>query len=84
MTEWKSEGTGICRVDGGDLSEYYLAKTESMDPGQLRDNAIAMGVDVSSLVFYHCDLGPGNIIVNPEKRRLGIIDWEIAGFVPRE
>ncbi len=84
MAEWKSESTGICGVDGGDLSEYYLAKTESMGPGQLRENSIAMGMDVSSLVFYHCDLGPGNVIVSPETRCLGLIDWEIASFVPRE
>ncbi len=83
MAEWKSKGAGISGVDGGDLPEYYLGKTESMDPGELRENAITMGMDVSSLVFYHCDLGPGNVIVNPETKGLGIIDWEIAGYVPR-
>ncbi|KAK7998364.1 malate dehydrogenase [Apiospora arundinis] len=39
--------------------------------------------------FYHCDLGPGNIIVDVKEDddddrsiSVGIIDWEIAGFVP--
>ncbi|KAK6819449.1 hypothetical protein PG987_015932 [Apiospora arundinis] len=41
--------------------------------------------------FYHCDLGPGNILVDVKEgdddgRSIsnGIIDWEIAGFVPWE
>jgi len=84
MAEWKGEGTGICGVDGNNLLENYLAKTELIDPGELGKNAAAMGMNVSSLVFYHCDLGPGNVIVNPETRGLGIIDWEIAGYVPTE
>ncbi len=33
-------------------------------------------MDCSSFGFYHCDLGPGNIIVND---RIGILDWETAG-----
>lgn len=43
-----------------------------------------LGMDCSSFVFYHCDLGPGNIIVNPTEGSIGILDWETAGFVPRE
>ncbi|KAB8364864.1 hypothetical protein FH972_024725 [Carpinus fangiana] len=33
-------------------------------------------------VFYHADLGPGNIMVHNGLLR-GIIDWESAGFYPR-
>lgn len=40
-------------------------------------------MDCSSFVFYHCDLGPGNILIGPQGS-IGIIDWETAGFVPRE
>jgi hypothetical protein len=84
MARWKGEGR-ICGVDGNSLREYYLAKTERViDPDELGKNAVAMGMDVSSLVFYHCDLGPGNVIVHPETRGLGIIDWETAGYVPVE
>jgi len=36
------------------------------------------------VTYYYCDLGPGNIIVDPLDRSIGIIDWETAGFVPRE
>ncbi len=41
-------------------------------------------MDCSTLVFYHCDLGPSNIMVDLQTDNIGIIDWETAGFVPRE
>jgi hypothetical protein len=82
MAAWK--GNAVCGVDGSELMEFYLTNTDSMDPGKLQENCVTMGMDVSSLVFYHCDLGPGNVIVDPDTRGMGIIDWEIAGYVPRE
>ncbi|KAK4978030.1 hypothetical protein LTR42_002405 [Elasticomyces elasticus] len=42
------------------------------------------GMDCSRLVFCHCDLGPGNLIVTLTEGVVGIIDWETAGFVPKE
>lgn len=83
LAEWKGEA--ICGVDGGQLTELYLRKGKGLDPEILEENCIGIGMDVSSLVFYHCDLGPGNIIVEPDNNRgIGIIDWETAGYVPRE
>ncbi len=41
-------------------------------------------MDCSTFTFYHCDLGPGNIIVSLAEGSIGIIDWETAGFVPKE
>lgn len=41
-------------------------------------------MDCSTFVFYHCDLGPGKIIVESANGSIGIIDWETAGFVPKE
>jgi hypothetical protein len=35
-------------------------------------------------MFFHCDLGLGNIIINLVERSIGIIDWETVGFVPKE
>ena len=35
-------------------------------------------------MFYHCELGAGNIIVDLEKKIIGIIDWNFAGCVPIE
>lgn len=39
----------------------------------------------SPFEFYHCDLGPGNIIVDfvADQVVVGVIDWECAGFFPR-
>ncbi|KAK4220620.1 kinase-like domain-containing protein [Podospora fimiseda] len=83
MAEWKGEA--ICGVDGGQLTELYLSKGKGVDPEILKENCVGMGMDVSCLVFYHCDLGPGNILVEPDNNRgIGIIDWETAGYVPRE
>lgn len=83
MAEWN--GKEISGVDGGQLTELYLRKDKSLVLDVLRDNCIGIGMDVSSLVFYHCDLGPGNILVEPDDDRgISIIDWEVAGYVPRE
>ena len=41
-------------------------------------------MECSSFYFYHCDLGPVNIIVDSATESIGLIDWEIAGFVPRD
>jgi hypothetical protein len=41
-------------------------------------------MDCSSLVFYHCDLGPSNVLIDMANDSIGIIDWETAGFVPME
>ena len=50
-------------------------KGKTLDPEILEENCIRIGMDISSLVFYHCDLGPGNI--EPDNNRgIGIIDWE--------
>jgi hypothetical protein len=80
-------GDGIHGVDGRNLSDLYLTPlhgVEDMSPRNLVDNCVDIGMDCSSFVFYHCDLGPGNIIVDPGQRSLAVVDWEMAGFVPRE
>lgn len=84
MFEWK--GDAICGVDGRHLKEFYLrmGDNKSFDPETFKETCDAMGMDTSSLGFYHCDLGPTNILVDPATRGIGIIDWEIAGYVPRE
>lgn len=83
MTAWT--GDKISGVDGNHLSDLFLCKDTSghdCEPQRLRKNCQELGMDCSSLVFYHCDLGPGNIIINPTDGSIGIIDWETAGYVP--
>ncbi|KAJ5648945.1 uncharacterized protein N7484_002668 [Penicillium longicatenatum] len=82
------EGDNLCGVDGNNVLERYLVKRgaeEDFSPHNLRQGCEIMGMDCSKFVFYHADLGPGNIIVEdiPETGVIGIIDWEIAGFFPR-
>ena len=43
----------------------------------------ALGMDCSVFVLAHNDLGPTNIIVD-DGDRVTVIDWEMAGYVPRE
>jgi serine/threonine protein kinase len=77
----------ISGVDGRHLSETHLTRLgqpEDCSPQNLLTNCNDLGMDCSIFVLYHCDLGPGNIIVNLADGSIGIIDWETAGFVPRE
>ncbi|TKA32515.1 hypothetical protein B0A50_01623 [Salinomyces thailandicus] len=83
------QGSSISGVDGGYLPEYYLTQKEkevsNFSPTRLLQNSRASGMDCSTtFVFYHCDLGAGNILIDTTDGSLAIIDWECAGFVPRE
>ncbi|KAK5735108.1 hypothetical protein LTR17_008444 [Elasticomyces elasticus] len=84
---WDEIGSGerISGVDGNYLSERYLSgKDEALDPDSLMEVCRSVAIDCTDLVFYHCDLGPSNIIVTLTEGVVGIIDWETAGFVPKE
>lgn len=86
MAEWK--GDAISGVDGRELADAILARNdnpESFAPKRLLEHCARMGMDTSSkFVFYHSDMGLTNILVDPAMRALGIIDWETAGYAPRE
>ena len=78
------KGDRIGGVDGKNMAEYYLIRrgaAEDFSSANLQAECEAIGVDCSSFVFYHADLGPGNIIVNGTN--IGIIDWESAGYYPK-
>lgn len=89
MAGWEG-GSTISGVDGLNLSERFLSAeienitADDLNPSKILENCKDIGLECSPLVFYHCDLGPGNIIVDLEKKRIGIIDWESAGWVPIE
>lgn len=83
LAVWQADS--ISGVDGQHLSDQYLTRSglpNDTRPQNLLNNCKELGMDCSTFVFYHCDLGPGNIIVSG--RSIGIIDWETAGFVPKE
>jgi hypothetical protein len=85
LARWQADS--ISGVDGQHLSDRFLTRSglpKDYSPQNLLDNCKDLGMDCSTFVFYHCDLGPGNILVDPAEWSIGIIDWETAGFVPKE
>lgn len=80
-------------VDGKQLSDYYLAAhtlpslEDAFTREALRKSAVSLGMDCKRLHFFHTDMGPTNVFVHVQGDgtiRIGIIDWEAAGFVPKE
>ncbi|KFA81187.1 hypothetical protein S40288_10209, partial [Stachybotrys chartarum IBT 40288] len=85
LSNWQSDS--ITGVDGLQLPESWLdvcREPHDFTPNTLRENCHTLGMDCSKVVFSHNDLGPYNIIVDDQKRITGIIDFEMAGYVPRE
>jgi hypothetical protein len=85
MADWK--GNTIGGVDSQGIPEGYLIPTgpprwEDYDAAKLQEVCKTIGTDYLNPVFQHADLGPGNIIVDGE--HVGVIDWEIAGYFPKE
>jgi predicted unusual protein kinase regulating ubiquinone biosynthesis (AarF/ABC1/UbiB family) len=80
MANWT--GCRLSGVDGQNIPEPYLQPNGKEGYDTIQDTCQAIGMDCSSFVFFHADLGPSNIIVADDSRsgRLGIIDFEISGF----
>ncbi len=84
VSVWRAEC--ISGVDGRDLLDLDLARRKRVaqcNPVTLESNCKAMRMDCSAFVFYHCDLAPCNLMLLAGGT-LAIIDWETAGFVPRD
>lgn len=83
MAQW--EGHQFGGVDKQNIPEHYLQSSRANNFSSLQTTCEAIGMDCSSFVFYHADLGPGNLIIEaaPKSGRVGVIDFEIAGFFPR-
>jgi hypothetical protein len=86
MAQWKGRVFG--GVDGKNIPERYLLKPlalEDFSSANLQAACEAMGMDCLNFVFNHADLGPTNIIVEdkPNSGKVGIVDFEIAGYFPR-
>lgn len=84
LAAWK--GASICGVDGQHISDEFLGRgvLPHLNPSAVLENCKDLGMDCSAFVFYHCDMGPENVIVNRPNGLLGVIDWEAAGYVPKE
>jgi hypothetical protein len=83
MGQWKGDRLG--GVDNQNVPEYYLQARGTNNFDSIQAVCEEIGMDCSSFVFFHADLGPSNIIVEdkPKLGNLGIIDFEIAGFFPK-
>lgn len=83
MAEW--EGTRFSGVDDQDVLEYYLQPEGAQGFSSLQATCEAIGINCSRFVFFHADLGPTNIIIEEEliTGRVGIIDFEAAGYFPK-
>lgn len=84
MSGWKGHRLG--GVDGQHIREAFLITPRGSDDfSSLQAGCEALGMDCSSFIFYHADLGPTNIIVEdePSSGKVGIIDFEISGYFPR-
>ncbi|KAJ5728693.1 uncharacterized protein N7483_003201 [Penicillium malachiteum] len=76
-------------VDGNGVEQQDLfgyGEEKHPDPQSLQQRCELLGMDCSKYVFCRLDLGPVSLIVEdvPTSGRVGFIDWESAGFFPRE
>lgn len=83
------KGTTICGIDGKYLNENWMSPPGRVDqsPQAQLICCSEVGMDYSDLVLSHNDMGPYNVIVNLarlDNDSVGVIDWEMAGFVPRD
>ncbi|KAK5682722.1 hypothetical protein LTS10_005852 [Elasticomyces elasticus] len=67
----------LSKVEGVILDEAW----DEMDE-RMKQQCVSQVANI--YVFCYCDMGPGNIIVTLADGVVGIIDWETAGFVPKE
>ncbi|KAK4197628.1 hypothetical protein QBC40DRAFT_101337 [Triangularia verruculosa] len=80
------QGPNISGVDGKHLPDPFILKQgpeQECSPDKVLRACQELGMDCSTFMFTHCDPAPPNIMVNDKGELIGIIDWEIAGFVPK-
>ncbi|KAF4964521.1 hypothetical protein FZEAL_10859 [Fusarium zealandicum] len=75
----------ITGIDGAELPDTWLSadpSTKNFQPQYLQQTCEQMGMHSSTFYMWHNDLGPYNIIIDRRNGSLGLIDWEMAGYVP--
>ena len=76
-------------VDGSMVEERDSRLRQGLtrkDQPDMMANCRALGLDVEPPFFclYHGDQGPTNVLIDREKRKIGVVDWQAAEFVPRD
>ncbi|KAK2051048.1 hypothetical protein LY76DRAFT_529292 [Colletotrichum caudatum] len=82
----KLQADRISGIDRNELLDPLLIKRDAekdFSHENLVKSCMELDMDCSTFIFSHCDLGPGNLIIDNDGS-LGIIDWEMAGFVPKD
>lgn len=85
LSTWTSNS--IAGVDENRPFDPWLDVGSGIDtdlrPENLLENCQQMHMDTSTFVFNHNDLGPTNVIVDVgDNCNIGLVDWEMAVFVP--
>ncbi|MCA9686251.1 MAG: serine/threonine protein kinase, partial [Myxococcales bacterium] len=90
VLELIEEGDEVALVFAGDERLVALDQRERAGPMDIRESlVVALGILDALAVIHgksvvHKDIKPGNILIDPESRRVVLIDFGIAGVVPRE
>ncbi|KAI0113671.1 hypothetical protein GGR51DRAFT_20362 [Nemania sp. FL0031] len=78
----------MCGVDGQELSDAWIKAPRALDGYSHEDllrHCKEIGMGCEEFVLHHCDMGPTNVIVDQtDGCTVGIIDWEVTGYVPKE
>lgn len=74
------ESSVLTGVDYNWLGPLQEPGTQTVD--LLKQHCEELGMDCSAFVLSHNDLGPTNVMV--DGRRVMVLDWELAGYVPLE
>jgi serine/threonine protein kinase len=82
----RTENDTICGIDGGELLEtwiYPFSPSKHYSHEALLTHCREIGMEEETFVLSHCDMGPTNVLVDlSDGCKVGIIDWEVTGFVP--
>lgn len=80
----------LSNAEEGLVWEPYLclgsAEAHDLYPEKSKEWEAIWGAEQNEFVLYHADLGPGNIKVEiqmTEAKVVGILYWEIAGYLPK-
>jgi hypothetical protein len=76
-------------IDGNHLPDAFLINSSDDTDrrfchDRLLRNCRDLGMDCSKFVLSHCDLGPGNILLDVDTDSMSVIDFECVGYVPIE
>ena len=86
ITDGSPQGTKISGIDGGYLYDPFLLDGTEKDfsPDGFARHCSLLGMDCSTLYFWHNDLNPNNILLDEATDTWSFVDWECAGFIPLE